>query len=178
MEVIYLISLILLILFTVWCQGPAPRPRKNSSYTEAVSPIDTSQNCRINNDIYSITKETLLNELSIAETEYKNYSFFIIKENLSIGINEHYREIINFLVTDRKDPREWVYSVIGNKAGALITSGHYHVYRGHLDINGQELLAIFDKTLDLLLKINAKGIDINYASEQKAAIRACIQRMG
>jgi hypothetical protein len=133
-------------------------------------------NANISNQI--VTKETLLNELNDAEIIFNNNSFYIIKEIMLNGINKQYNEIIELLNSNGRRPREWVYSLIGNKAGDLLETGKYHAYRGLLDMNGKDLLEIFDKSYDLLLQMNIKDIDLEYANEQKATLRRNIKQVG
>jgi hypothetical protein len=77
-----------------------------------------------------------------------------------------------------RGPREWIYSQIGNIAGDMLESGHYHIYRGVLNPMGpgEDLLKMFDATFDELILI--KAIDVDYANEQKAVIRMKIKSMG
>jgi hypothetical protein len=136
------------------------------------------ENSFLNSQISSITKQALLDELKLAEKEFNNNSFYVIREIMINGINRQHKEIIDLLNKTGESPRELIYSVIGNKAGDLLESGQYHVYRGVLNIVGNDLLAIFDKSYYLLLKMNAKDIDIEYANTQKATLRNNISRLG
>jgi len=143
-----------------------------------IEKIKNNQN--VNNDFVNktITKEVLLNELELAEKEFNNNSFYIIKEIIKNGINKQYKEIINIINQSDRSSREWIYSVIGNKTGDLLETGKYHAYRGFLDMVGNDLLKIFDKSYDLLIQINAKDIDTEYANEQKETIRKNIKNVG
>jgi len=134
-----------------------------------------------NENIYdksSVTKETLLNELLLAENEFNNMYFYVVKEIVEYEIKQKHYEIIEIINKSGRSSREWIYSIIGNVAGDLLESGKYHVYLGLLDTVGQNLLEIFDKSYDLILHIKAKNIDIEYVNEQKATLRRNIKRLG
>jgi len=79
-------------------------------------------------------------------------------------------------------PREWLYGIIANIAGDLLESGEYHIYRGVLSSRlsgtgpGQDLLEIFDKATDELVKIG--NISTKFAKEQKLQLRKNIKEVG
>lgn len=52
-------------------------------------------------------------------------------------------------------PRQCVYNAILRKTGDMLGSGHYHIYRGELSMQGNELLNIYNKTVDELVKSGA-----------------------
>jgi hypothetical protein len=125
-----------------------------------------------------ITKDDLLNELTLAEKEFNNGSFYIVKEAIENSIRRQHKEIIEFINSKQRTAKEWIYSVIGNYAGDLIETGDYHVYRGMLNIIGFDLLDIFDKSYDFLLMMKAEDLDIEYANKQKATLRRNIDKLG
>jgi len=166
--VVFFIIGIMIIIFSTKMKN-----KNNSTQNEI------NMNNNYSNRNSTVTKETLLNELYSAEKEFNSFSFYIVKEIIENGINIQYNEIIQLINSDKnRSSREWIYSVIGNKAGDLLETGKYHVYRGVLDTNGQELLKIFDKSYDLLLNMGAKDIDVNYVNEQKATLRRNIDKLG
>ena len=77
-----------------------------------------------------------------------------------------------------RTPREWVISQIGNVAGNLLVSGHYHIYRGVLNPlgPGPDLLKMFDETYDELVQM--KSLNPEYAKKQKEVLRQNLQDEG
>jgi len=61
-------------------------------------------------------------------------------------------------------------------AGDLVTSGHYHIYRGLLSTIGEGLLGIFDYAEDELVKVG--HTDAEAAAKDKAGVRQNIKEMG
>jgi hypothetical protein len=167
MEFFWTVAIILLIITSII-----------NFIKKKTKPLTKNDNYYTNPAGQNITRDILLNELNIAEKEYNNNSFYVIKEIMENGINKQYKEIIELINNSGRSPREWFYSVIGNKAGDLLETGRYHAYRGSLNIVGNDLLAIFDKSYDLLLQINARDIDIEFVNEQKETLRSNIKQMG
>ena len=79
-------------------------------------------------------------------------------------------------------PREWTYGIIANISGDLLESGKYHIYRGVLASDfdgtghGKDLLKIFDKATDELVKIG--NITNEFAEKQKSQLRENIKDVG
>lgn len=73
-------------------------------------------------------------------------------------------------------PRQQVYFAIANLTADYLQSGQYHVYRGVLGGLGQDLLTLFDKSLDEL--VHSGAIDDREAEVRKAAIRERIEIVG
>jgi hypothetical protein len=80
------------------------------------------------------------------------------------------------LVKQGVSPRVQVYNAMSNLVGDMVESGHYHVYRGMLDSDGENLLRLFDFAMDSLVATGS--IDSTYANKQKAALRKSIQHVG
>jgi len=63
--------------------------------------------------------------------------------------------------------------------GNDLESGKFHVYRGMLNQIGQDFLVMFDKSLDFMWELKAKGISSEeYINEQKAITRRNIKQVG
>ena len=123
--------------------------------------------------------ENYLSELKIAETLYKNESFGIIKNIIEKQIKNNTDSIDKIIEESNGGTREeWIHSQIGNIAGDLLESGNYHVFRGVLNITGNDLLNIFEKSYKILLDIHAKDIDKEYANQQIAVLKRNISRIG
>jgi hypothetical protein len=80
------------------------------------------------------------------------------------------------LVKQGVSPRVQVYNAMSNLVGDMVESGHYHVYRGVLNSDGENLLQLFDFATDSL--VAAGSIDSIYANKQKAELRKNIQDVG
>ncbi len=123
----------------------------------------------------------LLNVLNEAQRKYQSEAFKEIGELIRKSILAHPDEAVRlFQEHPEFTASEWVYSQIGNIAGDMLESGNHHIYRGVLNPIGlgPDLLKIFDASYDELLAMKAKDIDIEYANEQKSAIRQNIKRVG
>jgi hypothetical protein len=132
-----------------------------------------------NNELGSAKKE-LLNELDAIEKHYNNNSFYLIKKDIIDGINQG-NQALTMLKMASDSPggldevlHGIIYQVIGNK----LESGEYHVYRGALNQTGKDFLNIFDKSLDILFKIKAKGFTEEYLKSDKIQIRENIKQIG
>ncbi len=120
-----------------------------------------------------------LAELNTAETLYKNESFKIIKQIIEKQIKNDTNSIDQIIEESNGGTiEEWIHSQIGNIAGDLLESGNYHVYRGVLNNTGNELFNIFKKSYEILLDINAKDIDKEYANIQIAVLKRNINNIG
>jgi len=123
--------------------------------------------------------EKYLAELKIAEILYMNGSFSIIKNIIEKQIKNNTDSIDQIIEeSNGGTSKEWIHSQIGNIAGDLLESGNYHVYRGVLNITGNELFKIFEKSYEILLEIHAKDIDKEYANEQIAVLKRNINSLG
>lgn len=117
--------------------------------------------------------------LDEAAYQFQNEAFQIIRKVIEKIIQSNQETIIKTIKeSDGRTPREWIYSQIGNVAGDILESGRYHMYRGTLSPMGPgpDLLKIFDTSYDVLLQMNA--INLDYANEQKQAIRQNIKEIG
>jgi hypothetical protein len=123
-------------------------------------------------------KSELLRELYSTEKEYNIPCFNVIRDILEQVIKENPQEIMEFINSKNGTIREWVHSAIGNVAGNLLERGRYHVYRGVLDSTGNYLLEIYDKSYEILLGMNLKHIDANFAKSQKEILRRNISVIG
>jgi len=74
--------------------------------------------------------------------------------------------------------KKYVYNLIAYISGNLVSSGHYHIYRGVLNPMGPggDLLKILDSSLDELVIFN--DISKEEAVEQKEVVRKNIQEVG
>ena len=113
-----------------------------------------------------------LNELG---SEFDCLAFRILQSKLEDDFLASNKEVVA-LVKEGVSPRVQVYNAIANLAGDLVESGEYHVYRGVLNQEGQDLLRLFDTAIDRLAQNGA--IDSNYADTQKAGIRKSIKSVG
>lgn len=116
----------------------------------------------------------VLNELS---QEFESEAFKEIRKQIEKGILSDYINIIS-QVEDKKSARQLIYFSIVNVAGEYLESGHYHIHRGVLNPLGlgNDLLSLFDMTIDRLLEDGA--ISEKEMKEQKRGIRKNIKRVG
>jgi hypothetical protein len=129
----------------------------------------------------SKVEKRLLDELACIDQKYANFfSFNIIKDILIKAIKKDPQKIMDFIdsFNGERTIEEWVHSQVGNIVGNYLESGNYHVYRGLLDMTGQDLLKVYDKSCDYLLEMKAKDIDSKYIEEQKRVLRNNIKNVG
>lgn len=99
-----------------------------------------------------------------------------VKKKAKERILKHAELITKLMVKNKSSPEAVVYAWIANVSGDMLESGEYHVYRGIVDILGEQLLEIFDIATD---KYAAHGeIDAVRAAKEKEAIRQNIKMMG
>ena len=119
-----------------------------------------------------------LSALDEAAQRFQTEAFEMVRNVIESALLARTDALVSVIRENGRTPRDWVYSQIGNVAGDMLESGQYHVYRGVLNPLGpaEDLLKMFDATYDELLKM--KAIDVNYANDQKAALRRNIQGVG
>ena len=121
--------------------------------------------------------KAILGILDEANYKFNNKAFKeIVKpkiENLVLSNPQKIEQIMKKI-----PPREWTYGIIANISGDLVESGKYHLYRGWLNPMGpgQDLLKIFDKATEELVKID--NITKEFAEKQKIQLRKNIQNVG
>jgi len=101
--------------------------------------------------------------------------FETVKNMLENDFLNDSKEVVD-LVKQGVSPRVQVYNAMANLVGDMVDSGHYHVYRGVLNIDGKNLLRLFDFAIDGLVATGS--IDSVYANKQKAELRKNIQDVG
>jgi len=79
---------------------------------------------------------------------------------------------------ERDRPRVCLYIMISTVARAHVQNGQYHIYRGMLSLLGlgNDLLRIFDGSIDKLLKMGAVEADV--AEQMKDIVRTNIKGAG
>jgi hypothetical protein len=121
-------------------------------------------------------KEALevLNEL---DQKFNNQAFKIVRDYVEEMIFEHPKKFRQKMESE-KSPRPWICGVIFNVSGDLLEGGDYHLYRGVLNPMGpgNDLLKIYDYCIDELVRIGK--IKVEYAEEQKRAVRENIKKVG
>jgi len=132
------------------------------------------------NDLRSAQK-VLLENLDEIEKKYNNNSFFILKDVL-IEIIKHEKQALKIMDISKNLPgniHEFFHGSINQMTGDDLESGKFHVYRGMLNLIGMDFLDMFDKSLDFMWELKAKGISSEeYIKEQKAVIRSNIKQVG
>ena len=106
----------------------------------------------------NIIDEIGLNYLGTAYPKIKKYMETVILDETRAYVDN---------IQSGTNPREWVLLVIAKRAGDLLESGHYHLYRGVLNPMGEgiELLKIYDSAIDELHKM--QFVDKKYANGEK-----------
>jgi hypothetical protein len=126
-----------------------------------------------------ITKENILKDLSILESEYNISSFYIINEILSEYVNMSFNDILEMLkLSPDRGIGEFLYSNIANTVLALLETGKFHSTQGVLNSTGRELQKIFEMSYYFLLKLQAKDIDKDYVSQQIERLRKNVKIWG
>ena len=110
-------------------------------------------------------------------SKFNNAAFEKIRENIKLKIRKSPDKAAKAF-NDGKPPRERIYNMIVNLSGDWLESGEYHMYRGVLNPMGigEDLLKLFDTTIDELVLIGA--CDKKLAKEQKKGVRDNIKTVG
>ena len=101
--------------------------------------------------------------------------FETVKSILENGFLNDSKEVIH-LAKQGVSPRVQVYNAMSNLVGDMVESGEFHVYRGMLGLEGEDLLRLFDFATDSLAA--AGSIDSVFADKQKSELRKNIQGVG
>jgi len=123
------------------------------------------------------TKEVkeALEILEQAGKEFHGYGFKLVSDKIEKALLENPKALKKY-VEDGNPLKEKVYMLIATTAGEHVGSGHYHIYRGLLDEVGNELLEIFDSTIDELVILGT--LKKKEAKEHKETVRENIKEMG
>lgn len=115
--------------------------------------------------------------LEEASQKFGSGGFDLVKEHVEKSILSDTQQFIE-VVRKGRSIRKYVYSMIANTSGDMVESGRYHIYRGVLNPMGpgEDLLKIFDSTMDELVKLG--DTDQKNADEQKEAVRKNMANMG
>jgi len=131
---------------------------------------------RKNKKLKPTSKEVLLLALDEAEKELINDSFSLIRIHFEKAIKKDADKILNWIQEYNSNPLSWIYSKTSNISGNMVESGEYHIYRGALNENGQQLQRLFDDSTDKLYELGE--IEKDYANNQKGNIREYIKGIG
>lgn len=88
--------------------------------------------------------KTCLTALNIVATEVKSSSFDALVKPRIVNLLKDVDKTVCSIQNDGISPRNLIFLLTSNVAGELVSSGWYHVYRGVLSMQGQELLNIFN----------------------------------
>lgn len=121
--------------------------------------------------------KAVLGVLDEADQKFDCHVFQTVKSQIEKGVLSQ-SDAVRAKIQNGLSPRQAVYSMIANMAGDLVESGNYHVYRGVLNplTGGEDLLRIFDASVDEMVQCGAVGAD--EAAEQKAGVRENIKSVG
>lgn len=92
-----------------------------------------------------------LEELKILESKLDNTSFPLIKPQVTKLIKDKEKTIYS-IRESKMSPRYLVLLLISNVSGDSLATGQYHVYRGRLSMEGQELLKLFNYAISEMEK--------------------------
>lgn len=73
-------------------------------------------------------------------------------------------------------PNQWVFVTLINISGDMLESGTYHIYRGVLSPEGEELLKIYESAIDTYCTQGYLNLDS--AEEQKDILKNNLKNMG
>ena len=107
--------------------------------------------------------------------EFNCEAFQMLRNPIEDVFLRDYRNVIS-AIEEGISPRQQVYFAIANLAADYLQSGHYHVYTGVLGGLGEDLLMMFDVSVDQLAHSGA--IDDREAKARKAGIRERIAIVG
>lgn len=129
-------------------------------------------------------KNSLLNEakeeLIILNTEMKDSILYSRIQNILLGLikNNPEKIIEQIIQTEEENSKAWAIESVAFCAQRFLESGQFHVYRGVLNIEGDELLKIYNLMYDKLLKMNISYITAEYVEECNKYIREEIKKIG
>lgn len=92
-----------------------------------------------------------LEELKILEPKLDNTSFPLIKPQITKLIKDKEKTIYS-VRESKMSPRHLVLLLISNVSGEYLATGQYHIYRGRLSMEGQELLKLFNYAISEMEK--------------------------
>ena len=117
---------------------------------------------------------SILDEMALTD---ETVAFRLVREVVEKMIRSHAQDFAD-IIRKGASPRAWVYSAVSNIAGDMVSSGEFHVYRGYLNPMGpgEDLLCLYDKTVDELIKMG--HVDAAYAAKQKQGLRESIREVG
>ena len=116
-----------------------------------------------------------LNIIDEVGCELDGEAFPSIRNQIEEALLSNPDEVMSAL-SEGFTPRQQAYWAIANLSGHHLESGHNHIYRGILTSFGEDLLRLFDMSIDQLSRINA--ISDREAEAQKQEIRKNIKGVG
>ncbi len=124
----------------------------------------------------SSAEVVLLKALHRAEEEFVNHIFGLIRIRLENTITENADSILDWIYSTNSNPMIWIYHKLVAYSGEMVESGMYHAHRNILNSRGQQLLRLFDDSIDKLCMLGE--IEKEFASYQKENIRRYIKVIG
>lgn len=106
---------------------------------------------------------------------YHGNSFLKIQEYMKKCILNETEAFVKNIQSGTK-PKQWVYVTLLNTSGDLLETGSYHIYRGILSPEGNELLKIYESAIDMYCTLGY--LDLNSAEEQKETLKNNLKKIG
>ena len=127
-----------------------------------------------------LSKEIKLILIALDEIgeHFKGGGYAVVRNEIEAGIRSEPKGTTK-IVAEGEAPREFVHKAIMSIAGNHLASGKFHEHwgdRGRLNLHGEEMLRVFDTSVEYLCKIDV--INEQTAQEQKEIIREKIQSVG
>lgn len=87
--------------------------------------------------------KSCLQALDEITSEFDDFSFKSLVKPQVINCLKDVDKTVYSIREDKMNPRTAIFLLISNITGDMLSSGEYHVYRGVLNMTGNELLKVF-----------------------------------
>lgn len=117
-----------------------------------------------------------LEALERIEAEANNFTFKMAKKNVEKIIKSSPQRLVKSINEEGNSPEYLALFMLGRALEPFLCSGQYHVYRGVLGIEGQEMLKLWDFIMDRTLQAGYHSQD--QVARDKNWIREQIKEVG
>lgn len=118
----------------------------------------------------------LLNELDLFEHNADLSGFHLVKQKVIQNIKANKVAFAKAMTDTRISSEQIIAAEIANVSGDMLETGEYCIYRGILSPSGEQLMALFQRALDELVRIGA--ISEEKKLEDIGGLRSTIRSVG
>jgi hypothetical protein len=130
-------------------------------------------------DVFFVPRATrqVLEELENVRSLFPNHEvgYMLVRRELEVQIRRNAKGVAKHLKTG-PSPRDWLISMMATCAADMVETGRFHVYRGVLNPNGNELLAVTRLCGEEMVRLGA--IDAEFLAKQMKTIGENVRDMG